>query len=1257
MPKLISELLLLPERVRPGDFVLNLSTGISDPEKTLEQYVVTPQLVECFDNALKMIKAAVNAGSNKAAYLHGSFGAGKSHFMAVLHLLLQHNADVRKVKELAKVCVDHEWVENKRFLLVPFNMTNAKNMETAILGGYVKYVSELHPEAPLPGVYLAEEIFENAKQLRTDLGEEKFFANLNKGKSEGGPDGGQRRFGKMKHAKVTASGWDAETFEEALKADPGSNERSLLVGDLVKNIFPAFKGIAHGKDEAYVDLETGMGVLSRHAQDLGYDALLLFLDELILWLSTNSGNLDFVQKEANKLVKLVDSKKAACPIPIISFVARQRDLRDLIGDRVSGIEQVNLSDILSHMEGRFDMITLEDRNLPLIAQKRVLKTRNDACREELKDAFEQASKLQPEVMQVLLARDGDRALFQQVYPFSPALIKALVAISSALQRERTALKIMLELLVKRRNTLMVGDIIPLGDLWDVVADGDDTFSDVLRIRFNNAKKLYKGKLLPMLLEQHGVDLEVDRNRAATDEEAAKKLRAFENDDRLIKSLLLAALVEGEETLKVMTCDRLAALNHGSVRSRFSGREYQTVKNKFTDWSGLHGEIRLSGDATNPTVSLQLVGVDTDQIIQAARAYDRPGERQLKIKRMLLSSFEIQDQDSMFFSHQFDWRGTKRFCDVLFDNVRRTTDEALRSSGDDWKLVIDFPFDPDGKSPIEDIDRVSRFREKNESQKTLVWLPAFFSSKTQTELGQLVVIDHLLRGNNLDQHASNLSMQDRETARTILESRQTALTSKLQSTVEAAYGIRKESHPGSLDTSYDITDSQFLSLYPSLVLQRPVGSTLGEAMLHLLDQALKHQYPKHPKFGQEIKIGKDLRDVLTTCQEAAHTQDGRLYVEDARLRKVLKHICDPLELGSMGETHFVLEGYWKNLFNKSLAASGKQNPDVSDMRQWIDQPDQRGLPKEIQNLLIIIYAEQTNRSFVRFGGNYVPKLEELPGELELREELLPSETEWQETRKRVAEIFGEDASRLLNASNLTSLAEKFTKDGASLKEEEKGYLVRFKANCDSLPDRILLVLTKFGVSEDAASKCDRMRTAKAAKALLEACDGVDPTPMVSAIAKAEIVTSTKNMGRSIRSADKVLASLRAPNRWELFEAVAQIGDKRKTDATLLLDDLRSWLMMDEMTLAGGLAEKLFEAEGRAIQLLKPPKVVDDSGKKDKEEEKEKETTPGWKRISVGQKARLSGQDLSATTKELLDKLEANPKYRVSLNWTIEEEETR
>src|SRR5713101_3823105 len=161
MEKLISDIIDLPERVRKGDFVLNLSKGVTEPEKTLHQYVVTPQLAACFEDALGFIKSAVDAANSKACYLHGSFGSGKSHFMAVLHLLLQHNAAVRSISELAKVCGKHEWVENKKLLLVPYHMIGARNMESAILGGYVDFIRKAHPNAPIPGVYLAEGLFED----------------------------------------------------------------------------------------------------------------------------------------------------------------------------------------------------------------------------------------------------------------------------------------------------------------------------------------------------------------------------------------------------------------------------------------------------------------------------------------------------------------------------------------------------------------------------------------------------------------------------------------------------------------------------------------------------------------------------------------------------------------------------------------------------------------------------------------------------------------------------------------------------------------------------------------------------------------------------------------------------------------------------------------------------------------------------------------------------------------------------------------
>ena len=86
--------------------------------------------------------------------------------MAVLHLLLQHDARARAREGLERDCVKHEWVRGKRFLLVPYHLMNATGLEPAILGGYVDHVRRIHPEAPWPGVYLAEDLFADARRYR-----------------------------------------------------------------------------------------------------------------------------------------------------------------------------------------------------------------------------------------------------------------------------------------------------------------------------------------------------------------------------------------------------------------------------------------------------------------------------------------------------------------------------------------------------------------------------------------------------------------------------------------------------------------------------------------------------------------------------------------------------------------------------------------------------------------------------------------------------------------------------------------------------------------------------------------------------------------------------------------------------------------------------------------------------------------------------------------------------------------------------------
>ena len=56
----IKDLIDIPDRVQKGDFVLKLTEGVTDAAETLRHYVVTPELVKCFDAALTFIRSAVH---------------------------------------------------------------------------------------------------------------------------------------------------------------------------------------------------------------------------------------------------------------------------------------------------------------------------------------------------------------------------------------------------------------------------------------------------------------------------------------------------------------------------------------------------------------------------------------------------------------------------------------------------------------------------------------------------------------------------------------------------------------------------------------------------------------------------------------------------------------------------------------------------------------------------------------------------------------------------------------------------------------------------------------------------------------------------------------------------------------------------------------------------------------------------------------------------------------------------------------------
>ena len=1148
---LIKDLIEIPDRVQKGDFVLKLSEDIEYPERVLKNYVVTPELAKDFDAALTFIRSAIQGRTSKATYLHGSFGSGKSHFMAVLHLILQGNPAARAIPELASVIQKHnDWLAGKRFLLVPYHMLNSHDMESGVLGGYVDFIRRKHPDKPTPPVYMSAAIIAQANAERANYGDEAFFKRLNAGQT------GTSGWGDLDAA------WDATSFDAAAAAAPDSESHLRLVSTLLQTVATSHAEVISHRGGKFVRFDKGLSIISQHAKGLGYDALILFLDELILWLAQHSADLGFVNREAGKLTNLVEAQAVDRPVPIISFVARQRDLRELIGEHVPGAVALSFGDSLDFQQGRFDTITLEDRNLPAIAEKRVLRCKDGTAKAELDAAFDQVSRMKDSVMNILLTREGDRKMFRQVYPFSPALVQTLIAVSSVLQRERTALKVMMQLLVDHRETLTVGDVVPVGDLFDVVAHGDEAFSRDMAIHFDNAKRLYHQKLLPVLEKKHGRREEIET--LAFNE---PRRVAFRNDDRLVKTLLLSALVPEVESLRGLNAEKLAALNHGTIRTPIPGREAQEVLTRCRAWAASVGEIRI-GEEVNPTITVQLSGVDTESIIEQARREDNQGNRVRRVRQMLYDQLGIEGEGEFEQYHEFWWRNTKRRSTVLFRNIRELPDSSLENAEDGWKLVIDFPFDEAGYGPRDDLSTIQRFMQSHrDGAKTLCWMPSFLSIDAQKDLGMLVILEHILTGERFLQYSNHLSPQDRHAAKSLLENQRSVLQQRVQQHLDAAYGLEAIAQ-GSLDTTHDMdANEHFASLLSGFTPQPPVAANLAGAMQHLLSQALEHEFPGAPHFETEIKSGV-LKKVYELVLPATEMADGRTSIENTQ-RPLLRKVANPLLLGDMGNdaTYFVLGQHWKTHFARKATETGSPM-DVKHLRDWIDDPRPMGLPPEAENLVILLFAAQTNRTFYRHGGpDDQVTLQKLPDDCELRTVNLPAADAWDAAVKRAGGIFGAAGHRLLSAGNVSTLA-----------ADVKKIADQARRSCDTYRQKLHDRMVCQGIAPEAT---DRMKTALATQKLVGLISAAEPANIITLLARAEIATTEPAMGECRSKAAELEGNLETAG-WEIFEAIGKLDDERKATADVILADVRQALAADEHVTA--LAPALKGAHARAVRLL-------------------------------------------------------------------------
>ncbi|MBU2668296.1 phage resistance protein [Actinoplanes bogorensis] len=1112
---LLRDLIDIPNSVGDSDFVVRASEGAD-----LKKYVVTDDLRRNFDDALGMVAHAVRSGKSQAKFLHGSFGSGKSHFMAVLREILRHNELAKDVRGLAEPIDKAEpFLKGRKFLTLSFHMLDARSVEQAVLEGYLRQIKQLHPDAPVPAVHRSDALLANAQRLRGQMGDDKFFEVLGGGGSSEGTSGS------LSADMAREGDWSPETYAAAAAEPPGTPLRDTLVSALTSVYFAGAVQSAE-----YLDLDTGLAVITRHAKNLGYDAMVFFLDELILWLSTKIADHTFVQTEGAKLNKLVESADSSRPLPIVSFVARQRNLEDFLGPQVGGTERAALADVMRSVQGRLGQdIVLADTNLPEITEKRLLKPLTEDARKTIDNAFNTV-KNRRDVWDTLLlgAQFGDAGIgsdasaFRRLYPFSPALVATLVALSQALQRERTALKVMTELLVDRRDTLQVNDLIGVAALFEpLVLRGELPDRPLLKQKFQNARESYRSRFRPFLLGLHNI----------TEAEAANHAD-FQVDDKLIKTLILGYLVPEVPALHNLTAAKLHALNFGSIASPLPNYESQIVLDRLRRLNADVGDLYIS-DGPDPVIQVRIAAEDYDRLLDLVPANETATNQvQHLVRGMICDELGIESKSGGFgeFVYQREWRGRKHLINVRFGNVRdrdNMPDNALMADGDAWRVVIDYPFDAPGHLRNEDFARIETLPK---GSSTVFWMPLFLSDESFGRVATLSKVNYLLEGpsgNRIDSIAADQSKAWREGAKAYFQQRQQQLRSALTGAFKQAYGAAAPD-PGVVEPD---TVGILYTLADGLRIGDPVGGILRDAFSNLTGQLLAWSYPGTPALPEDEKTPTkaELAKILRYAREAVADPTKGIAVDQAD-QKTIKRICNPLRLGALSEHRYVLTGstcWWSGHLTQGAAREGYTDHfPVHVLRSQLDLDKPRGFDHDLQNLILAVFAEEQQLGWYQHGTPVqVTTLQTITDQLELRHIDLPAEEVWATASKRASGILGIVTPGWRAASTVTTLTQSIRAEAQRYKDEviELARSLRARANTLQL--------------DTAASDGRLFHAEQVGKLLTDIANERNDVVLLTLIAEAGINLDDVAIGRVLKSAGSLRRALDT-TQWGLLEAVTE-----------------------------------------------------------------------------------------------------------------------
>jgi len=648
-------------------------------QENIRDYVITDAVAAEMERLVERIVAScVRHEAGEGHYLHGSFGSGKSHFMAILGLILENNPAVWTKAHLVIHTIQDQhgaWLAENPILVVPVYMLGQGSLRIACYNAVNARLA-----------YLGQPVCEFSDADKVIAG---FRAEA-------------ERYGAVVYEKFQeATGFGRSRFDKMAAADQEQRD------ELARQILAYRDPSRAERDQLYPDkFSDGMATLTRHVRARGFAGIVFLIDELILYLGGKSGSQ--YMDEFNDLVALADNSALDRAAPLWVIVAKQRNIAETVPDDSS---QQRIFEAMEHHKDRFPETTeLADTELVPIVQERVLRLRagmGPALERAVSETLDELS----ESVRVTLLHDLSVEDFQRVYPFHPALIRTLIDVTARLSRERAAIRLLYELLIERYPELPIGALLPYAALFDAVFLSEGLTGGSRNEELLAVQETYYKRLAPLIAEIYGVESDVARRAQL-----------------VVKTVLLCGL---SKTLRSdITVERILHLNYQDLRGRTPFGSQQAIAQILTELDNRSELVRFTPNVVNPGLGVASItlaaGAQLADVLKRVPINWR--QRLDAFTGLLKGLFDQPIQSGEIPNYERVWRGSRRRGRVRFANVAElSTNDMTIAANDVFTLFIDYPFEADAARPRGDVSQVlARARALGQAIPVGFWLPEAFT---------------------------------------------------------------------------------------------------------------------------------------------------------------------------------------------------------------------------------------------------------------------------------------------------------------------------------------------------------------------------------------------------------------------------------------------------------------------------------------------------------------------------------------------------